>query len=54
MGEKRNGCKIMVGRAERKRPLERPRRMWVGNIKVDIRKIGWGVMDWSDLDHDRD
>jgi hypothetical protein len=44
-GEKRNAYKIMVGKPEGKRPVERPRRRWVHNI----RNIGWGSMDWIDL-----
>jgi hypothetical protein len=38
-GEKRNAYRIMV-RPEGKRPLGRPRRMWVEYIKIDLRKIG--------------
>jgi hypothetical protein len=34
--------------------LGRPRRRWVDNIEMDIREIGWGVMDWIDLAEDRD
>jgi hypothetical protein len=37
MGETRNACRILVGRPEGKRPLGRPRRMWVDNIKIDFR-----------------
>jgi hypothetical protein len=40
MGEKRNAYGILVGMPEEKRPLGRPRRRWVGNIKMDIREIG--------------
>jgi hypothetical protein len=40
MGEKRNAYTILVGKPEGKRPLERPRRRWVDNIKMDIREIG--------------
>jgi hypothetical protein len=43
-----------VGKPEDKRPLGRPRRRWVDNIKIDLRKIGWDVMDWIDLAQDRD
>jgi hypothetical protein len=41
MGEKRNAYKIFVGKPEGKRPLGRPRRRWVDNIKMDLRQIGW-------------
>jgi hypothetical protein len=41
MGEKRNAYKILVGKPEGKRPLGRPRRRWVYNIKMDLREIGW-------------
>jgi hypothetical protein len=39
MGEKRNAYRIMVGNPEGKRPLGRPRRRWVDNIKMDLREI---------------
>jgi hypothetical protein len=42
-------CRILVGKPEGKRPLGTSRRRWVGNIKMDFREIGWGVMDWIDL-----
>jgi hypothetical protein len=38
--EKRNAYRILVGIPEGKRPLERPRRRWVDNIKIDLRDIG--------------
>jgi hypothetical protein len=41
MGEKRNEFRIFVGKSEGKRPLGRPRRRWVDNIKMDLREIGW-------------
>jgi hypothetical protein len=43
-----------VGKPEGKRPLGRPRRRWVDNIKIDLREIGWDGMDWIDLAQDRD
>jgi hypothetical protein len=49
MGEKRNACRILVGMPEGKRPLGRPRRRWEDNIRMDLREIGWGGMDWIDL-----
>jgi hypothetical protein len=53
MGEKRNAYRILVGKLERKRPLGRPRRRWEDNVKMDLREIGWGGMDWIDLAQDR-
>jgi hypothetical protein len=43
-----------VGKPEGKKPLERPRLRWEDNIKMDLREIGWGSMDWIYLAHDRD
>jgi hypothetical protein len=43
-----------VKKAEGKRPLGRSRRRWEDNIKMDLRGIGWGGMDWIDLAQDRD
>jgi hypothetical protein len=43
-----------VGKPERKRPLGRPRRRWVDNIKVDLREIERDGMDWIDLAQDRE
>jgi hypothetical protein len=43
-----------VGKPEGKGPLGRPRRTWENNIKMDLREIGWGSMDWIHLAHDRD
>jgi hypothetical protein len=54
MGEKRNACRILVGTPEGKRPLGRPRRKWVDNIKMDVREIGWGGMECTDLAQDMD
>jgi hypothetical protein len=36
------------------RPLGRPRRSWVDNIKMDLREIGWDSVDWIDMAQDRD
>jgi hypothetical protein len=54
MGETRNVYRILVGKSEGKRPLGRPRRRWVDNIKMVVREIGWYGMDWIDLAQDRD
>jgi hypothetical protein len=45
MGAKRNAYRIWAGKPKGKRPLGRPRRRWVDNIKIDLREIGWGDMD---------
>jgi hypothetical protein len=51
--EKRNAYRVLVGKPEGNRPLEILRR-WVDNIKMDLRAIGWGGVDWIDLAQDRD
>jgi hypothetical protein len=52
-GEKRNAYRILVGKPEGKRPLGKPRHRWLDNIKVNLREIEWGGMDWIDLAQDR-
>jgi hypothetical protein len=42
MGEKRNVYRLLEG----KRPLGRPRRRWVDNIRIDLGEVGWGDVDW--------
>jgi hypothetical protein len=54
MGEKRNSYRILVRKPEGKRPLGRPRRRWVDNIKMDLRERGWDGTDWIHLAQDRD
>jgi hypothetical protein len=49
-----NAYKIFVGKPERRRPFGRPRRRWEENIKTDVRKIGFGGVDWIHLVQDRD
>jgi hypothetical protein len=52
MGEKRNAYRLLVGKPEGKRPLGRPRRMWVDNIRIDLGEVGWGDVDWIGLAKD--
>ena len=46
--------RVLVGKPEGKRPLGRPRRRWVGDIRMDIQEVGCGYMDWIGLAQDRD
>ena len=43
-----------MGKSEGRRPLGRPRHGWEDNIKMDLREVGWGDMDWINLAQDRD
>jgi hypothetical protein len=52
-GEKRNGYRLLVGKPEGKRPLGRPRRRWVDNIRMDLGEMGWDDVDWIGLAKDR-
>jgi hypothetical protein len=52
--EKKNAYRILVGKPEGTRPLGRPRRRWEDNIRMDLREIGWGGMEWIDLAQDTD
>jgi hypothetical protein len=54
MGERRGAYRALVGKREGRRPLERPRRRWEDNIKMDLPEVGWGGMDWINLAQDRD
>jgi hypothetical protein len=54
MGEKRNAYRILVGKPEGRRPLGRPRRRWVDNIKMVLRGIGRDGVDWVNLAQDMD
>jgi hypothetical protein len=49
IGQKRNACRILVGKPEGKRLLGISRRRWMDNIKMDLRQTGRGGMDWIDL-----
>jgi hypothetical protein len=51
MGEERKVYKVLVGKPEGKSPLGRPRRRWEDGIKMDLREIGLGVVDWIRLAH---
>jgi hypothetical protein len=53
MGKKRNVYRLLVGKPEGKRPLRRPRRMWIDNIKMDLLEIGLNAVDWIGLAQDR-
>jgi hypothetical protein len=50
---KRNVYRLLVGKPKGKRPLGRQRHRWIDNIKIDLSKIGLGVMDWIGLAQDR-
>jgi hypothetical protein len=54
MGRRGTHIGFFVGKPEGKRLLRRPRRRWEDNIRMDLREIGWGVMDWIDPAQDRD
>ena len=47
-------CRVLVGKPEGGRPLGRPRRRWVDNIRTDLLEVGYGYMDWIGLAQDRD
>jgi hypothetical protein len=48
-GEKRNACRLLLGKDEGKRPLRRPRRRWANGIKMYFGEIGWAGMQWMYL-----
>ena len=54
MGEERGVYRVLLGKPEGRRPLGRPRRRWVDNIRMDIQEVGCGYMDWIGLAQDRD
>jgi hypothetical protein len=53
MGEGRNVYRVLMGKPEGKRPLERPRSRWEDEIKMDLREMGWGGVEWIRLAQDR-
>jgi hypothetical protein len=54
MGEERKVYKVLLGKPEGKRPLGRPRRRWEDGIRMYLREIGLGGVDWIRLSQDRD
>jgi hypothetical protein len=54
MGGEREVYRVLVGKQEGKRPLGRPRRRWVDNIRMDLQEVGCGFMDWIGMAQDRD
>jgi len=53
MGEESGVYRVLVGKPEGRRPLGRPRRRWVGNIRMYLQEVGCGYMDWIGLAQDR-
>jgi hypothetical protein len=53
MGAKRDVYRLLVGKSEGRRPVGRPRRRWINNIKMDILEIGLSVVDWIGLAQNR-
>jgi len=53
-GEERGVYRVLVGKPDGRRPLGRPRRRWVDNIRMDLQEVGCGYMDWIGLAQDRD
>jgi hypothetical protein len=54
MGEERKVYRVLMGKPEGKGPLGWPRRRWEDGIRMDLREIGWGSVDWIQLAQDRD
>jgi hypothetical protein len=50
----RNVYRVLIGKPEGKRILEKPRRRWEDGIRMDLREIGLGCIDWIQLAQDRD
>ena len=53
-GEERGVYRFLLGKLEGRRPLGRPRRRWVDNIRMDLQEVRCGYMDWTGLAQDRD
>jgi len=54
MGEGRGVYRDLVGKPEGRKPLGRPRLRWEDNIRMDLREVGFGCVDWMELAQDRD
>jgi hypothetical protein len=54
IGEGRKVYSVLVGKPEGKRPLGRPRRRWEDGIKMDVREISWGCVEWIHIAQDRE
>jgi len=54
MGEEWGVYRVLVGKPEGKRPLGRPRHIWVDNIRADVQEVECGYVDWIGLAQDRD
>jgi len=54
MGEPRGVYRVLLGKPEGRRPLGRPRRRWMGNIRTDLQEMGCGYTDGIELAQDRD
>ena len=54
MGEERGVYRVLLGKPEGRRPMGRPRRRWVDNIRMDLQEVKCGYMDWIGLAQDRD
>jgi hypothetical protein len=54
MGEERGLYRVLVGKPEGKKPLDRPRRRWVDNIRMDLEEVGCEYVDWIGLAQYRD
>jgi hypothetical protein len=53
MGENRKAYRLLMGKPEGKRPLGRPRRRWVDNIRIDLGEVGWADVEWIGLAKNR-
>jgi hypothetical protein len=54
MGEGRGVYRVLVVKPEGRRPLGRSRRRWEDNIRMNLREVGCGCVDWMELTQDRD